>query len=194
MQKSRITEVGDEEQEEEEEEESSSLSVSIKDNGKTAKPTVAEREASDSLTPVNGRNLPLSSPPPPPPSGVPTPTPATSAPLSVPLPKTVAPRKTLGAKSKAGEGGEVPTAKRRTSAQKRKIAKIPVINLDVDQRLQEMQEEAEKKEDQRYLRDDVFPLSLLCRGLYQHQERDQDQRISSGRPLGRFQLQYLSGI
>ena len=42
----RIMEVGDEEQEEEEEEQSWSLSVSIKENGKTAKPIVAEREAS----------------------------------------------------------------------------------------------------------------------------------------------------
>ena len=72
VQKGRITEVGDEEQKEEEEEKSSSLSVSIEENGKTAKSTVAERGASGSLTPVNGRNLPLSSPPPPPPSSVPT--------------------------------------------------------------------------------------------------------------------------
>ena len=57
MQKGRIMEVGDEEQEEEEEEQSSSLSVSIEENGKTTKPTVAEREASSSLTPVNGRDL-----------------------------------------------------------------------------------------------------------------------------------------
>ena len=154
VQKGQITEVGDEEQEEEEEEQSSSLSVSIEENGKTAKPTVAEREASGSLTPVNSRDLPLSSPPPLPPSSVPTLiTPATSVSLSAPPAKLVAPKKTLGGKSKAGEEGDVPTTKRRTLEQKR-TARIPVINLDVDLKLREMEEE--KKEDDQYVRDMSF--------------------------------------
>ena len=69
----------------------------------------------------------------------------------------MAPQKALGAKRKAGEEGEVPTAKRQTPVQKRKrTAKILVINLDVDEKLQEMQENAEKEKDEQYLRDMHF--------------------------------------
>ena len=65
----------------------------------------------------------------------------------------MAPKKTLGTKRKAGEEGEVPTIKRRTLARKR-TARISVINLDVDLKLREMEEE--KKEDERYLLDMSF--------------------------------------
>ena len=104
-----------------------------------ATPSVEGREASANLTP---EILPLASPPP----AAPTQS-ASSSPLAV-TPEPAVQRVPIK-KRKATEGIE-------RTAKRTKSVKIPVINLDVYEKLKEMEEEAEKEGDDQKLKDIAF--------------------------------------
>ena len=140
----RITEV-------EEEEQSSTPSTVQNSSPGTAEvskapamPSVEEREASANLTPDI---LPLSSPPPAAPSTSASTHSASSSPPAL-SPEPAVQRVPIK-KRKA-------TAEMERTAKRRKDVKIPVINLDVDEKLKEMEEVAEKEGDHQKLKDIAF--------------------------------------
>ena len=153
-QKRRITEV------EEEDDDASSLSAG---EGKAETPKAEERNTRAVLTPGKSGKLPLSSPPPQHAATGPSSSSTGSSQPPAQNPEPVAPRR----KRKAESGGE-------RQVKCRKEVKIRVMNLDVQEKLREMEETAEKDNNEQKHKDMPF----VRKALIELGERYKDEMVS----------------